>query len=84
MPIKVQGIVGDATLHHVVGRKSDCIYIILMDEVDGPLPNTKCNVKFQNGQTIQVSSDDEGVLEFPREAEGEVEIEFLERKRRGK
>jgi len=83
MPIKVQGIAGGATLYQVVGRKSDCIYIILMDDVDEPIRNTKCNVKFQNGQTIQVSSDNEGVLEFPREAEGEVEIEILERKRRG-
>ena len=82
MPIKVYGIVGDATLHRIVGRKSDCIYIILMDDVDEPIPNTKCNVKFQNGQTIQVSSDNEGVLEFPREAEGDVEIEILERKKR--
>jgi hypothetical protein len=82
MPIKVQGNVGDATLHSIVGRKSDCIYIILMDDVDEPIPNTKCNVKFQNGQTIQVSSDNEGVLDFPREAEGEVEVEILERKKR--
>jgi hypothetical protein len=82
MPIKVQGNVGDATLHRIVGRKSDCIYIILMDDVDEPIPNTKCNVKFQNGQTIQVSSDNEGVLDFPREAEGEVEVEILERKKR--
>jgi len=82
MPIKVQGTVGDATLHRIVGRKSDCIYIILMDDIDEPIPNTKCNVKFQNGQTIEVSSDNEGVLEFPREAEGEVEVEILERKKR--
>ena len=60
--------------------RSRAVRILLLDYNDEPVPNAKCKITFQDGQTMEVESDSEGVVEFSKKAEGEVEIELVERK----
>lgn len=53
-------------------------HIILIDDTDKTIPNAKCKVTFQDGQTITVESDGDGVLKFIRKTRGEFDIELLE------
>lgn len=68
-----EGMVENAALFTGVVR-AQIINIILVNDADEPIPNLKCKVEFQDGQTIQVESDDEGVLRFPRKAKGEIKL----------
>lgn len=65
-------------VRHVVLRERTPINIVLVDKNDAPLPNLKCKVVFQDGQTIEGESDANGVLKLPRKADGEFEIQLLE------
>lgn len=76
MATSAEGIVEEAATFRGIAR--EFVQVVLMDYSDEPLPNTKCTVTFQNGKSILVESDDEGIIKFPKKAEGEVEIELLE------
>jgi len=78
MATSAQGIAGNAIRYRGVVRRGNFIHIILLDDADEPLPNVRCKIKFQNGQSISVESDNRGVLAFLRKAPGEFEIEMLE------
>ncbi len=58
--------------------KGSNFQVVILDYADEPMPNVKCNVTFQNGQTIKIETDDKGVLKFPLKAKGDVEIELIE------
>jgi hypothetical protein len=78
MAKSVQGIVDKGAVFKSVVRKLDFVQVFLMNHADERMPNTKCRVTFQDGQTITAESDGEGVLRFPRKAPGELKIELLE------
>lgn len=82
MDTSAYGIVEKAYMFRGVVRAP--INIILMDDADEPIPNAKCKVTFQDGQTMLVESDGEGVLKFSRKAPGEFEIELLEEEKASK
>jgi hypothetical protein len=58
--------------------RSRAIRVFLFNYNDEALPNVKCRVTFQDGQTTDVESNSEGIIEFIRKSQGEFEIEFLE------
>ena len=60
--------------------RSRAVRILLLDYEDEPISNAQCKVTFEDGQTLEVESDSEGIIEFSKKAEGEVEIELVERK----
>lgn len=72
-----QGIVENAATFTGMVR-TRLIHIILMNDNDEVIPSAKCKITFQDGQTMSVESDDEGVIKFLRKAQGEFEIELLE------
>jgi len=76
MVTSAQGIAGKVALFAGVVRAH--LHIFLVNDADEPIPNLKCEVVFQDGQTIRVESDAEGVLKFPRKAEGEFDLKLLE------
>ena len=63
--------------------RSRAIRILLLNYNDEPIPNAKCKVTFQDGQTMKVESNNEGFIIFLKKAEGEVEIELLEEEGKG-
>jgi hypothetical protein len=77
MASTAKGIVEKAKTFTGIVR-SRAIRILLFDADDEPIPNAKCKVTFQDGQTMDVESDSEGVIEFIRKASGDFEIELLE------
>lgn len=72
-----EGVVENATVFTGTVR-TRAIRITLLNFDDEPIPNTKCKVTFQDGQTMLVESDNEGVIKFLRKAQGKFEIEMLE------
>jgi hypothetical protein len=72
------GIGGKAHKLRAKVRLRDFIRIILMDDANEYIANTKCKVIFEDGQEILVESDGEGVLSFPRKSPGALDIELLE------
>ena len=72
-------MVNKRLVRHVVLRERTPINIVLMDEFDAPLPNLRCRVVFQDGQAVEGESDANGVLKLPRKADGEFEIQLLEK-----
>lgn len=74
MSSSAQGIVGKAAMFKGVVRANP-IEIGLVNEAGEPIANAKCTITFKkNGQTIEVESDDEGILKFPRKAKGEIKL----------
>jgi hypothetical protein len=80
MSKSAEGIAQKAVMFRGVVR--GFIHIIMMNDGGEPIPNTKCNITFQDGQTLVAKTDGEGVLKFPSKAPGKVEIELLEDKAR--
>ena len=78
MTKSAEGIVEKAFTYKGLVRAKEFVQVILMSCSDEPIPNAKCKVTFQDGQTIDVESNDKGILNFQKKAEGEVEIEILE------
>jgi hypothetical protein len=78
MSKSAEGIVEKAFTYRGLVRAKEFVQVILMSCSDEPIPNAKCKVTFEDGQTIEVESNDKGILRFEKKAEGEVEIEILE------
>jgi hypothetical protein len=73
-----EGIVEKATMFSGVVHRHELARVALMDYVDEPIKNTKCRITFEDGQTMEVESDEKGIVEFYRKAQGEIKIEVLE------
>ncbi len=73
MAKSAEGIVEKAATFTGIIRV-EYITILLVNKANEPIPNFKCKVEFQNGQTIQVKSDSDGILKFPKKAGGEIKL----------
>jgi uncharacterized GH25 family protein len=75
--VAAEGIVENAAMFTGVVR-TRTIQITLRNYDDELIPNTKCKLTFQDGQTTVVKSDDKGVIKFLTKTQGEFKIELLE------
>jgi hypothetical protein len=78
MAKSAEGIVSHVNKFTGVVRIREVLRFLLLDESDEVLPNVNCKVKFKDGKISEIKSDSNGILEFPRRAQGEIEIEVLE------
>lgn len=60
------------------GRIRNMVTILVVNDNDDPLPNTKFKVVFKNNQSIEVQSNSEGKLLIPMRAKGKLKFELLE------
>jgi hypothetical protein len=77
MTKSAEGVVEKAATFTGVVR--EFISILLLDEADKSIAKAKFQVKFQNGITIDVESDAQGVLKVERKGSGEFTIQLLEK-----
>jgi hypothetical protein len=77
MDTSAEGIVEKASTLTGVVRAQD-FEINMVNEVDESVSNAKCKITFQNGQTLDVESDSQGVLKFVKKTSGEFQVKLLE------
>jgi len=73
MSKSAEGIVENAATFTGVVR-AQFITILLVNKSNEPIPNFKCKVEFQDGQTIEGKSNSEGILKVPKKAGGEIKL----------
>jgi hypothetical protein len=79
MSTSAEGVAQEAMLFMGIARVREVLRVLLFDEGDEIFPDASCKVKFKDGSTIEVRSDSNGILEFPRKVQGEIEIEILQK-----
>jgi uncharacterized Zn-binding protein involved in type VI secretion len=73
LPRPLFGVVGEASLYRYTLK--NIIYVTLVDVANRPIKNVKCKVTLSDGKTLNIQSDENGILEIPKKGDRKFKIE---------